>query len=291
MDQDGFVLDEHEELMLRGARRAAANWVTRVFYMHGLSTAIAACRQDSERFARHLLVAKPDSLCFSWAYWYGSLVVSVYGYSENGRASDDTRAAMNASLFTLDDLTSFQVLGRGEADNLLFAVVAQDPELRRRGIVARLTVEYFQKTVGELMPEAHWANRIGLCVSPACGRSWGIVKDIGGQFLCNKCADRFFLDAPRIVAPDEPTSAQKERAKLTAKLRWEVMVRDDFRCRACGVSALSDKAAEPHVDHIRPVSKGGLTAPENLQVLCSRCNLGKSADYSEQIALQFGLGH
>jgi 5-methylcytosine-specific restriction endonuclease McrA len=31
-----------------------------------------------------------------------------------------------------------------------------------------------------------------------------------------------------------------------------------------------------HVDHIVPVSRGGLTLDDNLQTLCQECNLGKS---------------
>ena len=33
---------------------------------------------------------------------------------------------------------------------------------------------------------------------------------------------------------------------------------------------------ELHIDHIIPWSKGGETVLENLQTLCSDCNLGKS---------------
>jgi 5-methylcytosine-specific restriction endonuclease McrA len=47
------------------------------------------------------------------------------------------------------------------------------------------------------------------------------------------------------------------------------------RCALCGV--LLEKKSEPHVDHIVPVSLGGVDDISNFQLLCSRCNLGKSA--------------
>jgi 5-methylcytosine-specific restriction endonuclease McrA len=80
----------------------------------------------------------------------------------------------------------------------------------------------------------------------------------------------------RIVAPEvRTTSDAEERGKLTPKLRYDVLLRDDFRCRACGFSVAS--GAHLHIDHIHPISKGGLTVFENLQALCSVCNQGKGA--------------
>ncbi len=71
-------------------------------------------------------------------------------------------------------------------------------------------------------------------------------------------------------------SAAGQRALMTAKLRSYVKMRDNHTCRYCSVSL----AAEPHllleVDHIVPVSKGGLSTPDNLQTLCWRCNRTKS---------------
>lgn len=71
-------------------------------------------------------------------------------------------------------------------------------------------------------------------------------------------------------------SAAGQRALMTAKLRQFIKTRDCHTCRYCSVSL----AAEPHllleVDHVVPVSKGGLSTPENLQTLCWRCNRTKS---------------
>lgn len=71
-------------------------------------------------------------------------------------------------------------------------------------------------------------------------------------------------------------TAAGQRALMTTKLRAMIKDRDNHTCRYCSISLV----AEPHllleVDHIIPVSKGGQTAPENLQTLCWRCNRTKS---------------
>lgn len=60
------------------------------------------------------------------------------------------------------------------------------------------------------------------------------------------------------------------------RLRFLVMRGDRFSCRHCGASPVKDPRIELHVDHIVPWSGGGATTLENLQTLCTRCNLGKS---------------
>ena len=69
-------------------------------------------------------------------------------------------------------------------------------------------------------------------------------------------------------------TSKRERKYLTDKMRYDVLKRDDFKCQKCGISAKD--GAKLHVDHIIPVSKGGITTLSNLQILCDRCNLGKS---------------
>lgn len=60
------------------------------------------------------------------------------------------------------------------------------------------------------------------------------------------------------------------------RLRFLVMKRDCFKCRICGASPASNPDLELHIDHIIPWSVGGETVIDNLQTLCSKCNLGKS---------------
>lgn len=71
-------------------------------------------------------------------------------------------------------------------------------------------------------------------------------------------------------------SAAGQRALMTARLREFIKGRDNYTCKQCSISV----HAEPHllleVDHINPVSKGGLSTEENLQTLCWRCNRTKS---------------
>ena len=68
----------------------------------------------------------------------------------------------------------------------------------------------------------------------------------------------------------------KTKRDVNLRMRFIVMQRDNFKCCACGASPARDPSVELHIDHIIPWSKGGETTLQNLQTLCSKCNLGKS---------------
>lgn len=74
-------------------------------------------------------------------------------------------------------------------------------------------------------------------------------------------------------------SAQHQRSLMSAGLRYDVMKRDGFRCTICGRSAAD--GVKLHVDHIKPIAKGGKTEWSNLRTLCQDCNLGKKDKYSQ----------
>lgn len=74
-----------------------------------------------------------------------------------------------------------------------------------------------------------------------------------------------------------PASGQHKTSRNPSlRLRWRVLQRDNFKCCSCGASPAVTLGVELHVDHVFPWEKGGETVLENLQTLCSRCNLGKS---------------
>ena len=75
---------------------------------------------------------------------------------------------------------------------------------------------------------------------------------------------------------EKGNSRSRKGRDPSLRLRWRVLQRDRFSCRACGASPALKEGVELNVDHIEPWSKGGETVLDNLQTLCSVCNLGKS---------------
>lgn len=75
---------------------------------------------------------------------------------------------------------------------------------------------------------------------------------------------------------DYEGTQHKTSRTINLRTRFIVLSRDGFKCCACGSSPAKNPAVELHIDHIIPWSKGGETTIDNLQTLCSKCNLGKS---------------
>ena len=71
--------------------------------------------------------------------------------------------------------------------------------------------------------------------------------------------------------------AKEQRALMTTKLRTHIKERDNYTCCKCGNSVYAEPNLLLEIDHIIPVSKGGLTQEDNLQTLCWKCNRNKGA--------------
>jgi len=64
---------------------------------------------------------------------------------------------------------------------------------------------------------------------------------------------------------------QVSRSAIPDDLKQLVWLRDGGRCRGCG------STVELQFDHIVPLSIGGASSAENLQLLCGPCNRRKGA--------------
>ena len=70
--------------------------------------------------------------------------------------------------------------------------------------------------------------------------------------------------------------SRSTQRKINWRLRAKILIRDNCICKMCGRSPAKDPSVVLHVDHIKAWANGGETVLENLQTLCSKCNIGKS---------------
>jgi hypothetical protein len=76
-----------------------------------------------------------------------------------------------------------------------------------------------------------------------------------------------------------------EREAISKRLRFEIFKRDGFTCVYCGSPPTGGVL---HLDHVIPVSEGGLSSADNLVTACPSCNLGKSdVPLERQVLPQF----
>lgn len=68
-----------------------------------------------------------------------------------------------------------------------------------------------------------------------------------------------------------------QRALMTSILREKIKIRDSHTCQICSLSIFQEKNLLLEIDHIIPLSKGGVTSEDNLQTLCWKCNRTKGA--------------
>lgn len=111
-------------------------------------------------------------------------------------------------------------------------------------------------------------------------------SSMGNPFL--HAAEMAFLNAAReILGQDwdtyEPSRApvteeERERRRVTPDIRLRIFERDKYKCQSCG--APSSSVLE--IDHVMPISRGGSSDDDNLQVLCAPCNRSKGAKTLEE---------
>lgn len=64
-------------------------------------------------------------------------------------------------------------------------------------------------------------------------------------------------------------------SEIDRQLREQVLQRDNYRCRECGIRVIRGKGLRPNIHHIQPKSEDGPDALENLITLCEPCHTTK----------------
>lgn len=91
-----------------------------------------------------------------------------------------------------------------------------------------------------------------------------------------RLAERVLAD--RLEGAGNEEFPWRRKRHVPEVFRERLRRRDGSRCVRCG------SEEELTVDHVQPFSRGGLTVPRNLQLLCKSCNSSKSAHTMEEWA-------
>lgn len=98
-----------------------------------------------------------------------------------------------------------------------------------------------------------------------------IIKNAGKSRTISQ-SFRLAIQTGRMKYTRKPEHLRKHRTRLSDKLRFAVFQRDNFKCVMCGSTAKECHRLE--VDHID--NDPSNHDEHNLQLLCDRCNKGKS---------------
>lgn len=118
-----------------------------------------------------------------------------------------------------------------------------------------------------------------------CGCGVEFIKTLSRQVHCGaECRTRASNNSER----HKRTARELDRGGHRRRVRQfggkyynfkvsDVLERDGWKCRACGVDTPKDLRGEwvhnaPEIDHVVPISRGGDHSMDNTQCLCRSCN-------------------
>ncbi len=105
-------------------------------------------------------------------------------------------------------------------------------------------------------------------------RHWGTLR-AACERLAAFHAGKMTREEMLRPVPVHERRIKRGRKAIPVDMRWRVLKRDGHRCVSCGANPATDESAVLQIDHIVPVSKGGVNEEGNLRVLCRDCNAGK----------------
>ena len=156
----------------------------------------------------------------------------------------------------------------------LWEMFGRQPMCREMTKYGNISPQSFQQRFGSWMRAVHsfCQDRIG----PDGGDP---INDVHQYEPVEQAVDNAQTMSDASVAyPQSIIVRPKKRTPRnpSIRLRFRVLQRDNFTCRACVRSPASEVGVRLEVDHILAWSRDGETTFDNLQTLCERCNSGKS---------------
>jgi hypothetical protein len=205
----------------------------------------------------------------------GNEVVTSMDYYDHGSYANPTiteRFGNWSNFITCAGLTQTAYIAKisdqelfDEIERLWISLGKQPTTTEMKKGISKYSLDTFMRRFGG------WRNALSAFLE--------YVNSSGDELPKAESMDNLPLQA--VEEKDLADSSSKVFLKRTSrninlKMRFTVLQRDNFSCRACGASPAKNSEVELHIDHILPWSKGGETELKNLQTLCSKCNLGKS---------------
>lgn len=188
------------------------------------------------------------------------------------KADEGTLGQFEAMLNNFSAVEEGKETLKAERKNILESISGEVPFLIRKLSAKKLEAKLgFEPTDFSTL---YFPKYVFKYVSPGgnTGTEYDVVMDIDNL-------NRFVLFLSELVKFKK--SAVGQRALMTSKLRQQIKERDLFTCKKCGVSLEQEPHLLLEIDHIIPVSKGGLTTEDNLQTLCWRCNRSKGSKITD----------
>lgn len=161
----------------------------------------------------------------------------------------------------------------------------REPDAIKTNVMANALEElgYFLYIITRQEHFKYWLNKYGWAiVSKEFCRS-NMAEWLTPKY-CLKTSHKTFWDATLLTN-------DTNKHPIPKGLQRKIRNRDGNACKLCGIKSSDDRSLTGH--HIRPFSKGGMTAEDNLLTLCRSCNenigdeyLPKLYEFIDQVSYQ-----
>lgn len=139
--------------------------------------------------------------------------------------------------------------------------------------------QFLLANIGNVVTSIQVRDAAGIGVSEWAPRVRELRDDENWPILTHKNSTRLKPGQYLLKEAPPEKSTVKLRRPISAKLRAEVLDRNDFTCQMCGISRgeidqSTARTVRLQIGHIKDKSLGGKDELPNLRALCSTCNQG-----------------